>query len=83
MCILCDRLKTVNTKNPIGIRCYWTDANSTGAITSDLTKCKIEIPHPCGDGSVIVEDWKCCPVCGEPLKVEPCTTYEDVTKREG
>lgn len=54
-----------------------------GSITSDLSKCKIEIPHPCGDGSVIVEDWKCCPVCGKPLKVEPCETFEDVTKREG
>ena len=27
MCILCDRLKTINTKHPIGIECYWNDNN--------------------------------------------------------
>ena len=85
MCIVCDFIKKgkTSTKNPLGIRCYWTDMNSPGAITSDLTKCEIEVPHPCGDGSVILVPVTNCPCCGDPIVFEKCNTLEEVLQREG
>ena len=71
MCIVCDFIKKgkTSTKNPLGIR--------------DLTKCQIEVPHPCGDGSVILVPVTNCPCCGDPIVFEKCNSLEEVLQREG
>ena len=43
MCVICDKLKEISTKKPIQITCYWGDNNRNCCITSDLSKCSIEI----------------------------------------
>lgn len=83
MCEICDKLHTVSTKHPIQITCHWADNNHNSSITSDLTKCTIEIMSDDGHQEISVP-FLCCPHCGQPLKKpEPCKTFEDVVKREG
>ena len=43
MCEFCDKLNTISTKHPIQITCHWADNNHNSSITSDLSKCTIEI----------------------------------------
>ena len=83
MCVICDKLKEISTKQPIQITCYWSDKNRNCCITSDLSKCSIEILGD--DGSPLVSmPITHCPACGEPIvKPEECKTFEDVVKREG
>ena len=83
MCEFCDKLKNVSTKHPIQITCHWADNNHNSSITSDLSKCTIEIMSDDGHQEISFPFLR-CPVCGEPIvKPEPCKTFEDVVKREG
>lgn len=77
MCVICDKLKEISTKQPIQITCYWGDNNRNCCITSDLSKCSIEILGD--DGRTIVS----MPACGEPIVKEECETFEDVVRRKG
>lgn len=83
MCVICDKLKEISTKQPIQITCYWGDNNRNCCITSDLSKCSIEILGDDGR-SIVSMPIICCPACGEPIvKPEECKTFEDVVRREG
>ena len=83
MCEFCDKLNTITTKHPIQITCHWADNNHNSSITSDLSKCTIEIMSDDGHQEISFP-FRCCPVCGEPIvPPEPCKTFEDVVKREG
>ena len=66
MCEFCDRLNTISTKHPVQITCHWADNNKTSSITSDLSKCTIEILDNCGDKEISFS-FNCCPVCGDPI----------------
>lgn len=83
MCEICDKLNTISTKHPIQITCHWAHNNRNSSITSDLTKCTIEIMSDDGHQEISLP-FRYCPACGKPLvNPEPCKTFEDVVKREG
>ena len=82
MCQLCDKLKTISTKHPIQFTCYWGDNNHNSSITSDLSKCTVEILDECGRPEISLPITR-CPCCGKPIVFEQCETFEDITKREG
>lgn len=83
MCVICDKLKEISYKQPIQITCYWTDKNRNCCITSDLSKCSIEILGD--DGRTLVSmPFTRCPACGEPIvPQEQCKTNEDSVKKDG
>jgi hypothetical protein len=83
MCEFCDKLNTISTKHPIQFTCHWADNNHTSSITSDLTKCTVEILDDSGRPEMSFPITR-CPVCGDPIvPLEQCKTFEDVVKREG
>lgn len=80
MCKICDHI--ANTRSPFQITAAWTANQRSSTITTDLSKCEIGFYNEETDKYEMVE-WKVCPVCGKQLKIEPCTTMEDIVKREG
>lgn len=83
MCQFCDKLKTVSTKHPIQFTCHWAENSHTCSITSDLSKCTIEILDDCGRPEMSFPITR-CPVCGDPIVLpEPCLTFDDVVNRDG